>query len=286
MWFSQNLVSVPGIDTRLGSAAEVQALLALKDQKINLAQAFAERAQTANLVASNAKAIAKMMMNLRRGKFGKVRPKDIPQRWMEMQYGWKPLLSDVYGSCAALADRYSDIKHYRMTVRGKKQKDITDHYELVENGGTDVVVRGKEKCLVSLSYVPSNVLLRSLNEAGITNPLQLAWELMPYSFVVDWFYPIGDWLSAMDAATGWTFIGGSKTHARRVTAVGVGPLKKNAPAWSGLLTHREYRSKMDRTTYISSPIPLSPGKLKNPWSYDHVANALSLLALAFERKGR
>lgn len=33
---------------------------------------------------------------------------------------------------------------------------------------------------------------------GLNAPLQLAWELVPFSFVVDWFYPIGDLLSRID----------------------------------------------------------------------------------------
>jgi len=37
----------------------------------------------------------------------------------------------------------------------------------------------------------------SLNRSlGLVDPVQIAWEVVPYSFVVDWFLPIGTYLSA------------------------------------------------------------------------------------------
>ena len=33
---------------------------------------------------------------------------------------------------------------------------------------------------------------------GLTDPLSVAWELIPYSFVVDWFYPIGTYLENLN----------------------------------------------------------------------------------------
>jgi hypothetical protein len=34
-----------------------------------------------------------------------------------------------------------------------------------------------------------------LERAGLALNLETAWDLIPYSFVVDWFLPVGDWLS-------------------------------------------------------------------------------------------
>jgi hypothetical protein len=36
-------------------------------------------------------------------------------------------------------------------------------------------------------------LQRSL---GLVNPLEIAWEVVPYSFVVDWFLPVGSYIAA------------------------------------------------------------------------------------------
>jgi len=37
--------------------------------------------------------------------------------------------------------------------------------------------------------------------------LTLPWELIPYSFVVDWFVNIGDFIGAMSPSLGWTQLG-------------------------------------------------------------------------------
>jgi hypothetical protein len=44
--------------------------------------------------------------------------------------------------------------------------------------------------------------LKQLSQLGITNPALLVWELIPYSFVIDWLIPVGDFLSSLDALVG------------------------------------------------------------------------------------
>lgn len=36
---------------------------------------------------------------------------------------------------------------------------------------------------------------------GFTNPAAVLWEATPFSFVVDWFLPIGDYLKTLDGST-------------------------------------------------------------------------------------
>jgi len=38
----------------------------------------------------------------------------------------------------------------------------------------------------------------------LTNPALVAWELVPFSFVADWFVPIGSWLTAIAPLIGIT----------------------------------------------------------------------------------
>jgi hypothetical protein len=44
----------------------------------------------------------------------------------------------------------------------------------------------------------------------------VAWELVPFSFVLDWFIPIGSYLSQLDASAGMEFLGGSTTVVREM----------------------------------------------------------------------
>lgn len=51
---------------------------------------------------------------------------------------------------------------------------------------------------------------------GLLNPLEVIWELVPFSFVADWFLPIGDYLSALDASSRFTHEGGSWGQRREI----------------------------------------------------------------------
>jgi hypothetical protein len=294
-------------------AAEIEALLELKDQSVNLGVAFAEAKQTANLVTSTAKSLTKAVGALRRKDFGEflrslgapLKPKygreirqgrnpfnngmSIPQKWLEHQYAWKPLLNDVYGSMEALKQQPRHA--FIMTAKGSKW--ISDEPELWNHpmGGVTICLSGERRSgyFVRLDYEPGNVFFDSLSRVGLTNPLEVAWELVPFSFVADWFIPVGDWLRSFDAALGWEFKGGSCSRFEKATTVRTQGLKEGptGSASEGFL-HGKFRGsskqvRLDRTVYGSSPIPRPP-RFKNPVSTTHVANALSLLVTAFGRK--
>jgi len=41
-------------------------------------------------------------------------------------------------------------------------------------------------------------------QLGLTNPVQVLWDAVPMSFVVDWFLPVNKYLSSFDASLGVT----------------------------------------------------------------------------------
>jgi hypothetical protein len=294
----------------LRSRAEIAALLKLKDQKINLAQAFAERQQTVNLIGDTAGRIARSLMALKKGDIRKAAealkvkpPKRVPKgkyakdrmsnEWLALQYGWNPLLNDVYGGAEALAEKdMAEPNRYIVTVKaGKKAKDsrrvvkdggrLSDDYLNYRQIGLS---RMKYGVRVSLSYVEDNTFTAEMASLGLTNPALLAWELMPWSFVVDWFLPLGNWISAMDATLGWNFKGGHYTTLEEVThrrfyrtrewklLDGLKKPRYSAISFDEIVSERYgYRG-----VYSSSPIPKIT--IKNPLSTTHALNALALLA--------
>lgn len=137
---------------------------------------------------------------------------------------------------------------------------------------------------VRLDYELENPFVATLAQLGITNPAELIWELVPYSFVIDWFVPVGNYLSAFDAALGWHFKGGTITEWARQKGVGL-PRPDGSGGWYyqpgqlGMKYHCNH-FKMVRSVYTSSPLPRFPG-IKNPLSTGHIANAMALLVSAF-----
>lgn len=67
-----------------------------------------------------------------------------------------------------------------------------------------------------LDTLNPNVLLAS--NLGLTNPAMVAWDLVPFSFVVDWFLPVGKFLNSFDSHYGFSLKHGCgaydiKSHA-------------------------------------------------------------------------
>lgn len=288
-------ISSESAPSDLGNRSLINARTKLKSQDINLAQAFGERAQTARLVATNLTRIAKSYRALRRGRIreaarilGVQHPdrhvRSIPRLWLEWQYGWKPLLSDIHGAVSALDAQPRD--KWLVTVKGKSSA----RYK-----GTRLSVVGitldNRKTIYDISHVaytridamPANAALITAAQLGFTNPVSLAWEFIPFSFVVDWAWPLGEYFGQMDALAGWEIKGCSTTV-----------FSKARWEWHGMSNQSgdytmssDWRAsrrmvKLDRSASSSVPFPMLPS-IKDPFSQAHVANALSLLSAAFGR---
>lgn len=290
----------------------------LHDQKVNLGNAIGEGRQLINLFSDNIQKIAGAGRELKRGNlqgaavylggvqtklvsdktFRKQLRKDYPKAlangWLELKYGWEPLLSDIHGALEFHADR--QIKTPRTKEVSSTSRQQTNQFTVVgtEQGFTDY---SSSKGTVRYGVYYSRSGNHDLTSLGLINPLSIAWELTPWSFVVDWALPIGTYLNNMTATFGLTFVKGWKT------------------SWSQGIHRREYfgisTSSPDRislrhdgrvqqiTTVNLQRTPLSgfpdnpPPTLKNPFSQfkslidpgDHALNALALLTQTFGRSG-
>jgi hypothetical protein len=278
--------------------------------QVNDAQAFAERKQTVDLFATTARRLTLSFTSLRKGRvsecfshlgislssksagwhnrFKKRYTKDpfnaSAQAWLELQYGWKPLLQDVYGA----AEKLASIPFEPMvnTVRSQGACERTDVSDLSIDGGYDVCYSSvSARAGYTLTYTVSNPVLREASSVGLTNPALLAWELLPYSFVVDWFLPIGTYLEHVNSSFGLEFLRGSRFTKSIVTASGSRSQSYSNGLYSG--SYSQVYSTIRRMIFSRSVLgdfPREPlPEFKNPVSTTHVLNAISLLALAFRR---
>lgn len=287
------------------NTALIKARVKLKDKKVDLGVAFAERKATANSIGDTAKRLARSVRELRHGNFrnaaralgvihdpGKPKGSNWTNHWLQLQYAWKPLLSDVYGSVDALSKR--ERSDWRVTAKATvrdndswtvRREPYGSTYPQGNYDACNVVAVRRRGVLVRIDAVPDNDLKMSLVSLGITNPLVVAWEVVPYSFVVDWFLPIGAWLDSLDAMLGYTQCYTSITtfNETKWTDTGVskvwpsGTYVKNS--WTGTKRNLE----VHRSASSGVPLPSFPG-FKDPRSLGHMANGLSLLAQAFGRR--
>ncbi len=281
----------------------------LSQNKVNIAQFIAEREQTANLVASTARRIAQAVTNLRRGNlvgvsnalFGSTgrgirrAAGGIPEQWLALQYGWKPLLQDVYGSCEELAALTTGVQPEIITVNASARTEIPN-FEYVSGGDggwlPPVKWKSSSGSVSGKGSIVSTVtadFVSGASRTGLINPLTLGWELLPYSFVVDWFLPVGDFLQRCNASDGLTFLRGwiaQKWSMQWRATIDGSPITSSG--WSGSVSGANHTAEFfdyEREALSWFPRPGWPS-FKDPFSPTHVANALSLLATAFGRGPR
>jgi hypothetical protein len=284
----------------LRSRSNVAARLKLKDTDINLGVAFGERKQTARLLGDTATRIAKSFRYLRRGQPRRAmdelgissrkrepRGNNVPSKWLEMQYGWKPLLSDVYGAATALSKQPKS--DWRVTAKATRSKEDNYEFKTVPNWGWIAHTsraKVKQSVFTRIDALPANEAAISLTALGVTNPLLVAWELVPFSFVVDWCLPVGDWLDSLDALLGYETASYSQSY--RVTGdwVVTGQSGKRVDADEQIFTNWKATKRLvylDRQVSLDVPLPTFP-RIKDPRSLGHMANGLALLTQVFGRR--
>jgi len=280
----------------------------IKGQNFNAGVALAETRQTADLVASTAKRIAQSYSSLRKGNIAAAvhhvlgtntsaatkrvgRKIGVPNQWLELQYGWKPLLSDVYGAVQALSDRLQEKPPYLSAhaTRSRTQETGGTYPDSELGNGLTIAVKAKGTTRVSAGIVYSvgDVLAQAASQTGVQNPLSVAWEIVPYSFVVDWFLPVGTFLNNLDYASGLVFeYGWMSTKRTNSVSWHIGNGTRISGSTIQVFTGGSRTSSGNdfvREALNSFPDVSFPS-FKNPLSLDHVANALSLLATAFGRR--
>lgn len=133
----------------------------------------------------------------------------VSNAWLELQFGWKPLLQDVY-NLVSQTTTLMDGKYFpTLTLRGHGSSFRTGADSYFEAGyyydtSLSNLTYSIDYSVTALFKVDETLTIA--NALGLDNPASIAWELVPFSFVVDWFLPINKYLSNLSALNGLTLI--------------------------------------------------------------------------------
>jgi hypothetical protein len=179
----------------------------VKGHSFHAGVAAAEGKRTIDMCVTNLGKLGRSMLALRRGDFStalrqlgassrknsKLKASDISGRWLEMQYGWLPLLSDCYQASKALEAVSKGPLTNRFTALA--MRGVNHNY-----GGFGVTNGTVSQNFArSFRYIYEQAEEMSIpRQLGLLDPIGVAWELIPFSFVVDWFIPIGTYLSNLN----------------------------------------------------------------------------------------
>lgn len=186
------------------------------------AVSIAEFGKTMNLLQKTANRIVRTLRSARRSIRHGTAIKDIKSlrrnmsldmalnEWLEYRYGWRPLLYDMASHQEALTEILDRSDRIRKVA---DLSDFTVSTELSGDqiGGVHISNVGSCYAYGNAVAVPKRVgafagyffridpqlVNSSMYWLGFQNPLSVAWELVPYSFVVDWFANTSDYLTSV-----------------------------------------------------------------------------------------
>lgn len=182
----------------------------IKGHSFDLGINIAEASKTYGTIVSNVRAIGSALLQLKRGNVagalrllgsgrrntvsranvGSITARELSGRWLETQYAFLPLVSQSFEAAKAL-EAITGPRRLRFSVGSSTKRNTQEGSDTTPNYNMPWHTTYNKRLIAELYEEAS--LQRSL---GLTNPAAIAWELVPYSFVVDWFLPIGSYLSA------------------------------------------------------------------------------------------
>lgn len=216
------LNTYPAIPTFMRNEAVTKALLSISDQKAGIGEDLATYRQTVGLLHNPASALLRALKSLKDNRsmipFYRVSFREavrngvdrtLAQRYLEYVYGMKPLMSDIFGVVDLL--KKQGVKPLFIVGKGSAHQSAQCAPKTFSSGATVVTVdeQAVVRCKLWSRIDPNHAGLRAVNQLGLLNPASLIWELVPWSFVIDWFVPIGPVLQALSAPAGLIFVDGS-----------------------------------------------------------------------------
>jgi hypothetical protein len=245
---------------------------------------IAERKQTVDLFAKTVTTIVdlvKAKKHLFRAAAKAVsNPKNVADQFLAFKFGLEPLANDL----SQLTDIFLDLADMKpvLVIRSNTKKFLTSGDET-----PGIVFNGMMEISYVLKYDIDDAALKNLSQLGLINPTEIAWEVVPWSFIVDWFLPIGAYIESLTADSGLIFRTGTKKVRYKGdfdfgTVPQVGQMLN--PQGQHLCLQGKFSGELiDREVLMGPPDNLKILTVKNPWSLNH---ALEAAALAIQKLKR
>lgn len=250
----------------------------------------AERKEALGLIAQRAWQIYKSFVRLQDGNFRGflkelrvrplnkdkrtkwTRPRDASAIWLEYWFGWSPLINDIGNVIEVLQGEIPDLE-LRAGGFSKGEFRLHEYYGPSFYRIVNLEVKARTTYWGRVRVTNPNLALA--NQLGFVNPATIVWELIPFSFLVDWFIPVGDFLSQSTDWVGMELV--DKRVARKRTVSGVENIREyDTPS----VTHSDSGVFNRSTSWDVPGVVITP---PNGLSMTRAATAISLVVGLFTK---
>lgn len=185
----------------------------------------------------------------------KKQAKYFADNYLEFHFGWSPAVSDIYSTIDILQQEIAP-NHIRVSAK-------SDKTERLSAGNT--LYKGRDKVKIGATVMISNPNLWLANQLGVVNPAVVAFELIPFSFILDWFVNVSEFLGSFTEHAGmsitdayWTH---SHTESREWEAIG------SIDIWTGNPAYVVSGSNASFSVYRYLGLPPGPDiQIRKPWA--------------------
>lgn len=233
--------------------------------------------------------------NARLGKTTKSAALATSSTWLEYRYGWQPLILDCKEVIKHSHKKREDCERKHLVARAGDSfsNSGSGSWPLKENVGGGRASEGtqswsnKTRTGVGVMYDVKN--RTSSDELGKLFGTRLRdipatlWELVPYSFVVDWFTNIGDWIQAItpdpnvEVRGWWATVVAETEYTRSGSSSRPSYIPAAQQYWTGPCGSETVKS-FTYTRICNQPISFTPRLTFKPLSALHQVDALALSA--------
>lgn len=121
--------------------------------------------------------------------------KSMGDNWLKFHFGVMPIVNDIYDSAKILSEDFPTP-----TIEARAGVDLSRrHYQYLPNPTGQEVFTGSLKCRLSVGIgaklTAVNPNLHLIDRVGLGNPVALLYDATPFSFVVDWFSNVGQYIA-------------------------------------------------------------------------------------------
>lgn len=247
-------VSLPSFDAGKISYVANQAIARAKAEAFDALTFAAELGKTNRMVANRVNRTfdlaekAEARASRKRGRAPTLR--DFNNAWLELRYGWRPLLHDVDNGVRQLFE----VPFNRQRGRCLLSESLEGYAQKVSDF-TVVRLTADTTLTGTRTYRGFAIANGDFGQSPSFRPLDTAWELIPFSFVVDWFWDLGTYLSAAAPVPGVDIraCGYSVRDSWKVVYTGNVTKKPSAPAGTTISQSQAYRSEVSCEEYTRQP---------------------------------
>ena len=217
-----------------------------------------------NLIASTAAELSSLSS---KSKF----TKKMADNYLEVIFGWKPLIADIHAATTSVIQRADSVDFVRATGTVPIHHTVRGRWDKVRHD--DIAYRGSYRVSLGGQVRISNPNAWLAERAGLANPLAVAWDLVPWSFLINMFTNVGSLVNQISDFYGLSFSNTFTGRKVMVTQV-MSTRQIAAPAWVDTLV--ALNVDKDRKFGLSAPAPRLSFRTPE-LSWDTAAMAASLM---------